>query len=174
MLRLSVAIILSFIFNPQSTIWVQKYTKHLTIFLWALPIILFILGVTNTFNIFNIDEEFKLSTKYEFLSNWGDNNSSFIEDTRTPVYKDIIMPAIKENYYIEGHSLARGYPSLMFGELTAEALGGNFLEGERSRSEISILNVFTYMGILGVLSYMSIFIYSSYLAVFVQEIDFYL
>ena len=54
----------------------------------------------------------------------------------------------------------------MFGESTAEALGGDFLEGERPRCEISILNVFTYMGIIGVLLYMSIFIYSSYLAVF--------
>lgn len=166
LLRLSIAIILSLIFNPDSKTWIQKCIKPITICLWLTPIILFILGVTNLFNIFNIDDELKLSTKYEFLSNWGNNEDSFVEDTRTPVYKDIITPAIENNYYIFGHSLARGYPSSMFGELTAEALGGDFLHGERSRSEISILNVFTYMGILGVISYMSIFIYSSYLAVF--------
>lgn len=169
LLRLGIAIIISLLFNTNiKTINYNKYIKPITIGLWLLPIILFISGITNTFNIFNIDEEFELSPKYTFLTNWGgeDNSGTFVEDTRTPVYKDIILPAIENNYYIWGHSLARGYPSTMFGESTAEALGGDFLEGERPRCEISILNVFTYMGIIGVLLYMSIFIYSSYLAVF--------
>lgn len=169
LLRLSVAIILGLIFCSNSFIFIHKIIKPLTIIFWLIPIIFFILGITGTFNVFNIDEELELSTKYEILTNFGEDKKSFAEDTRTPVYKDILSSAIQGDYYIFGHSIARGYKSYMFGEQTAEALGGDFLEGERPRSEISILNVFTYMGILGFLLYMFIFICSSYLAVFCSK-----
>lgn len=169
LLRLSVAIILGIMFCSNSFSFFHKITKPLTVILWIVPIILFVLGITGIFNIFNIDEELNLSTRYEILNNVGDNNQSFVEDTRTPVYIDIIESAVEGDYYIFGHSIARGYTSFMFGEQTAEALGGNFLHDERQRSEISILNIFTYMGIIGVLLYMSIFIYSSYLAVFCSK-----
>ena len=73
--------------------------------------------------------------------------------------------ALQNHYIIQGHSLARGYDSIMFGEALNEAMGNQF-RGERPASETCILNVFTYMGIIGVILYMLIFMRSTFLAIF--------
>lgn len=78
---------------------------------------------------------------------------SLTVDTRTFLYAETLNSAIKHNYIIQGHSLARGYESYSFGDTDLISKK----RGERSECEVSILNVFTRMGIIGVTLYFTIF-----------------
>ena len=165
-IRFSVALIIGLLFTYKySRIILLKYLKIVFFVFSFLPIIFFVLAVTDTFNILNIDEELSLSQKYEIFKSDKETSGSALYDTRTLIYAEVLGSAINNNYVIQGHSLARGYQSLMFGDAVDEAMGG-MLKGERPGSETCILNVFTYMGGIGLFLYMLIFLKSSYLAIF--------
>lgn len=104
-----------------------------------------------------------------FQSN--EDNNSILDDTRTLVYTEVLNDAQKNNYIIQGHSLARGYYSPIFNDFINKNSDG-LLKGERAACEVCILNVFTYMGIIGVILYMSIFIKSTYIAMFKSNNDY--
>lgn len=145
----SICFIYPHIFKP-------KILKLLSFVLLLLPIILFILGATNLFNIFKIEEYLKLDNKkIEVQNSYGEKGEteSLTADTRTFLYVETISSSIKHNYYIQGHSLARGYESAWFRSTDLTSFG----RGERHASEVSILNVYTYMGIIGVLLYFGVF-----------------
>ena len=145
----SICFIYPHIFKP-------KILKLLSFILLLLPIILFILGATNLFNIFKIEEYLKLDNKkIEVQNSYGEKGEteSLTADTRTFLYVETISSSIKHNYYIQGHSLARGYESPWFRGTDLTSYG----RGERGSCEVSILNVYTYMGIIGVLLYFGIF-----------------
>ena len=80
-----------------------------------IPFIFFTLGVTNTFNIFKIEEELGLEDKYTLANSKGTEYSALI-DTRTFLYAEEISSAINNNYVILGRSIARGYDSAAFGK----------------------------------------------------------
>ena len=165
-IRFSVAFIIGVLFiweNSRNVL--LRQIKKIYVVLSLVPILFFILAITNIFNILNIDEEFGLSQKYEIFQSDKDANGSALEDTRTLVYIEVLNSALQNHYIIQGHSLARGYDSIMFGEALNEAMGNQF-RGERPASETCILNVFTYMGIIGVILYMLIFMRSTFLAIF--------
>ncbi len=126
------------------------------------PIILFSLGVTNTFNVFRIEEEFKLNDKYIIKSSDGKEFSA-LTDTRTFLYIEEIQSAINNNYVIMGRSIARGYDSPSFGDWADETM--HLSRGERPSCETSILNIFNYFGVIGVILYFFIFYSATYLAI---------
>lgn len=145
----SICFVYPHIFKP-------KILKLFSFTLLLLPIILFILGVANIFNIFKIEEYLKLDNKeIEVQSAYGEKGEteSLTADTRTFLYLETISSSIKHNYFIQGHSLARGYESPWFRGTDLTSYG----RGERHASEVSILNVYTYMGIIGVLLYFGVF-----------------
>lgn len=141
----------------------RKHQFKTTIALWIAPILFFCLATFGNFNIFNIEEEFQLTERWKLKTEKTATNDVAFEDTRTSLYKEVISSAIVKDYWILGHSLARGYYSKWFSKQKDAPVKA--LESERPSCESSILNVFTYMGVIGVILYMAIFVYSSYLAV---------
>lgn len=146
----------------------KRWQKKIIYFLWATPVVLFILGATGVFNIFNIEEEFGLEGKYMMTSYGSDEEDSALADTRTFLYVEEINSAIDNNYVIYGRSMARGYDSAAFGASADESMKlkfGDSGRGERGHAEASILNIFNFFGLIGVLIYMWIFVAASYKAV---------
>lgn len=146
--------------------WIQGYLYRfygiIYILLLASPLIFLILGITGIFNIFQIEKELGLEDKFTMETS-SENEISALVDTRTFIYAEEIYSAIKHNYVIQGHSIARGYESKAFQGIDKD-LGLN--RGERASSEVSIMNIFNYMGIIGVVIYFLIFASSSYKALF--------
>ncbi len=126
------------------------------------PIILLILGITNTFNIFKIGEELGIDEKYTMTNSSGEKYSA-LTDTRTLLYVEQIESALKHDYVIYGRSIARGHDSALFGDFVDEQTGTS--RGERQKCETSILNIFNYFGLVGVLIYFIIFAKASYTAI---------
>ncbi|ANH80631.1 hypothetical protein A8C56_06220 [Niabella ginsenosidivorans] len=133
-------------------------------FLCALPVVLLILGITGTFNLF----EDMASNKGKYVEKKvvggevvEDDISS---DTRTFIYTEVIQSAVKHRYIVWGRTPARGNDSESFGYLMAEGLKtGKY---ERFRNEVCFPNVFTWLGLVGLLLYMFIYLKSAYLAIY--------
>ena len=162
MLKFSVCLILgvtalfSFLWKKEKRIW------GITISMFIAPIVFFVLGVTGIFNVFKIEEELGLEGKYEMKSSDGEGYSALV-DTRTFLYVEELQSAINNKYVLLGHSIARGYDSVFFGDWVNQAMG--IKRGERPSCETSILNVFNYFGIIGVIMYFIIFLRASFLAI---------
>ncbi len=164
-IRFSVAFIIGILFMWKSSRNILlKHLKIIYIVFSLIPIVFFILATTNVFNILNIDEELGLSQKYEMFQSDKEANGSALADTRTSVYIEVLNSALQNHYVTQGHSLARGYESVIFNDVINESSDG-LLNGERPGCETCILNVFTYMGIIGVILYMLIFLRSTFLAI---------
>lgn len=131
--------------------------RLLHVLLLAIPFILLYLGLSQTFNIFNIKEELKIENK-------TDKQEEQLADTRTFLYVEEIQSAFKYNYVILGRSIARGYESEWFGEWADRTMG--IKRGERQSCEVCVLNIFNYMGIIGVFLYFFIFLKASTLAIY--------
>lgn len=128
------------------------------------PIVLLILGLSGTFNIF----EGLSSNKGKYVEKKVVNGQVVEEDitadTRTFIYKEVIESALKHNYVIWGRTPARGNDSMTFGTIQAEELKtGKY---ERHGNELCHTNVFTWLGLIGLFLYSLIYLRSSYLAVY--------
>lgn len=131
---------------------------------YAAPIILLILGISGTFNIF----EDLASNKGKYVERKIVDGKAVTEDlsadTRTFLYQEVITSALKHHYVIWGRTPARGNDSMLFGKYTAEELKtGKY---ERHSNEVCHPNVFTWLGLIGVILYSLIYLRSSYLAVY--------
>lgn len=139
-----------------------KLLEKVRIIIFILPLILFILAVTNVFNVFKINEYLK--GEYTVVGTDNEGNRVELEvtnDTRTFIYTEVITSAVKYNYWLFGRTPARGNESFTFGVMEYE-LTRRF---ERLSNEVGILNVFTWTGIIGVILYLLVFFKASYLAV---------
>lgn len=155
MLKFSVTLFLgiAFIFVGKKKYFL-KLAKTICVTLFIAPFIFLYLGLSGTFNIFQIDEELGFEGKYT-MKTTDDEDISALADTRTFLYVEEISSAVKYNYYVFGRSIARGYESFAFGQGIDEDLGVK--RGERGSCETSILNIFNYFGIFGVLVYLLVF-----------------
>jgi hypothetical protein len=127
------------------------------------PFFFLFLGITNKFNVFQIDKY--ISGNYEEKKKIGNQVivADLKSDTRTFLYREVIISAIKNKYVIIGRSPARGNESDVFGLYAAEELKtGRY---ERYGNEVSILNIFTWTGLVGVILYFLVFLKASYLAI---------
>lgn len=129
--------------------------------LFSLPFILFSLAVTGNFNIFKMDEYLGSDLKTERTNSvTGEKTTEDLtDDTRTPLYLEVLATAKKYNTWILGRSPARGNETELFAEL--KKITGR---QERQGNEVAILNVFTWTGLVGVFFYFIIFYSASYLA----------
>lgn len=145
-------------------LFLDKFFKAIHITFFITPVILLILGLSGTFNIFKVGDYIK--GDYTIQSNeTGDERELNLKgDTRTFIYVETISSAIKYDYVIQGRTPARGYESYYFGDYTKYELGTGKLE--RFSSEVSILNFFTWNGLIGVILYFLVFFYSSFLAIY--------
>lgn len=127
--------------------------------LFATPVVLFILGVTGTFNVFKMDEYIK----GDYVEVRQDSQGEVIEDdlkadTRTFLYEEVLGTAQKYGTWWLGRSPARGNETLHFAEL-AEVTG----RPERLLNEVAILNVFTWTGSIAVFLYGWVFLQAGWL-----------
>lgn len=127
-------------------------------------IMLLVLGITGTFNIFtDMDSN---SGKYveKKVVNGEQVEDDLAADTRTFIYVEVLQSALRNDYVLCGRSLARGNDSNWFGSFMAEDLKtGKY---ERYKNELCHLNIFTWLGVIGMLLYSLIYFRSSFLAVY--------
>jgi hypothetical protein len=132
-------------------------------FLLVLPFLLFFLGLIGIFNVFKIDEYFG-EQKTKTVSVTGvKSEENLTDDTRTFLYVEVIESALKHNYVLFGRTPARGNDTIVFADFNLDTFKTG--KQERFANEVSILNIFTWLGIVGVILYFLIFIRSSYLAI---------
>ncbi|WP_299319568.1 hypothetical protein [uncultured Maribacter sp.] len=141
-----------------------KIGRNFTLFA---PIILFILGVTNIFNIFKMDEYIDGEFSYGTTNAEGEyKEASLVADTRTFLYEESILSAIKNKTVLFGRSFARGYDS-NWEARRQEKAGKIITTNEVDRiSEVAVINIFTWMGLLGVFLYFLIFVKATSLAIY--------
>lgn len=159
-LKFGVPLIVLIIYYLQDKISV-KTLQVIRITLFITPFIFLVLGVTNTFNIFDTSEYLG-----EFHIEGTDYDGSVGEfditgDTRTFIYVEVLESAMNNNYWLLGRTPARGNDSESFGPESYEITGRD----ERTGNEVGVLNVFTWTGIIGVILYMLIFYKASFLAI---------
>lgn len=127
-------------------------------------IVLLVLGITGTFNIFT--DMSSNSGKYveKKVVNGEHVEEDLASDTRTFIYIEVLQSALDHDYVLFGRSLARGNDSYSFGSFMAEELKtGKY---ERYQNELCHLNIFTWLGVIGALLYSLIYFKSSYLALY--------
>lgn len=129
---------------------------------FILPLIFFILGVTNLFNVFNMNDYLKKEVTSTGVNIYGERSEvSLTVDTRTFLYEEVLQSAKHNNYWMLGRTPARGNDSMTFGLMGFESTG----RYERVTNEIGLANVFTWTGIVGVILYLALFYHASFLAV---------
>lgn len=131
--------------------------------LTLVPWLLFFLAVSGIFNVFKIDEYIKT----DYVATTTDATGEVIEqeitqDSRTPIYEEVLNSAQNNNYWFIGRSPARGNDIVNLIQYLNEDIDDRM---ERRSNEASVLNVFTWTGILGVLLYFLVFYRASWLAV---------
>jgi hypothetical protein len=140
----------------------RKILNTIRIAFLAAPFFFFILGASNIYNIFNLEKSIGEITTEQLIEGQKYEVNLTI-DSRTFLYKEVINSAIENNYIIWGRTPARGNDSETFGfEINkAHNLGKN----ERYDNEVSVLNLFTWLGLIGVFLYFLIFVKATYLAI---------
>lgn len=147
--------------------WNHSYylLKFARLFFFASPFVFSYLLLTDEYNVFQMEEFLGEDTYYLTDTQTGEQ-VSLVTDTRTFIYEEELSSAIRNDYVIQGRSMARGYESPFFSWMVEEQMYGDFHAGERYASEVSILNVFNYFGLIGVTLYFIIFWFATKKALF--------
>ena len=127
------------------------------------PLVLLVLAATNIFNVFKLDEyigDYNINTQ---SVSGRVKKESLTSDTRTLLYVEVLVSAIKNEYILLGRTPSRGNDSKLFGYSVAKLIHSE--KHERFSNEVSILNIFTWMGAIGVVLYFLVFFKATYLAI---------
>ena len=154
-----------------TTLWLpellRKITNHTLHFVfYVLPIVLLILGLTGTFNIFQ-DLSSVESTEVTMTFTGNDDeevvvNEDLTADTRTALYEEVIASAIMGDYVLFGNTVGRG--NTHNGEWSQDIEG--YDDSERLMNEAMMLNIFTWMGLIGIILYTLMYLQASCLGIF--------
>lgn len=151
-IRICIALVLAFSYR-----FVLNYTRFFVALhkmLFILPIILFILGVTSSFNIFNMQSYIDKKVVVEGVTGTSEN---MLADTRTFLYQETLTSMNKHNSFLFGEGGCGKYESLAF--------KNDLFGAYRYASEVGILNTLLYSGIIGVLLYALVFYKATRLAI---------
>lgn len=148
--------------------WGRKFISNKLLKLGAITIvvatiILLVLGITGTFNIFS-----DTSSKYEGRNvlDEGDSQADISSDTRTFIYVEVLSSAVNNNYVFLGRTPARGNDTEFFYSLADDLQSTRAvknLKHERPSNEVCFPNIFTWLGLIGMLLYVAIYLYAGYL-----------
>ena len=152
--------LLIYYFKPFQKI---KFLKIIHILIFVSPLTLVVMGLTNTFNVLKMNEYVSGTYTGTGTVRGEERELSLTADTRTFLYEETISSAIKNNYILFGRTPARGYDSKFFGNWSKFRLRTGKME--RFASEVSIMNIFTWMGLVGVFMYMLVFYKASRMAI---------
>ncbi|MDA9017972.1 hypothetical protein N9H40_00475 [bacterium] len=133
--------------------WIRKI-------LMIAPIVLFTLAITGVFNVFKMEEYIQGDYTAQSTKDGELTKENLLADSRTFLYKEVLLSALVNNYWLIGRSPARGNDTVRW-ESQTEISGRN----ERFGNETGILNIFTWTGIIGVILYFLVFYRATYLAV---------
>lgn len=160
-LKFSIPLVILLIYYFRKSISV-KMIESIRISLFAIPLLLFALGVSGVFNIFKMSDYFKDEITAIGTDESGSRSEVDITvDTRSFIYSEVLQSAINNQYWLIGRTPARGNDSFTFGAIDYELTRRN----ERLGNEVAVANVFTWTGIIGLILYMLIFYSASWLAV---------
>lgn len=151
-IRICVALLIAFSYR-----FVINYTRFFVVLhkvLFVLPIVLFILGVTGSFNIFNMQSYIDREVVVEGAAGATEN---MLADTRTFLYQETLTSMNKHNSFLFGEGGCGKYESLAF--------KNDLFGAYRYASEVGVLNTLLYSGIIGVLLYALVFYKASRLAI---------
>jgi len=121
--------------------------------LFAVPLVLFNLAVTNQYNIF---KEI-LGDEGYMIDNEGQLEQNFMADTRTGLYVDVLSSLSQSENWLLGEGAGGKYQTERF----------DYLGDGRGRygSEVGILNILLYHGIIGVVIYFLLLFSVSFIAI---------
>lgn len=96
------------------------------------------------------------------------NRDAVNKDTRSLIFYDVFNSALKNDYWLIGHTPARGneigVSSLLFMRSYSDDVVFN--KGERHRNEMLHLNVFTWEGLIGLILYSLLYMRASFLSIY--------
>lgn len=156
-------ILFSLLFLVRSKM-ILRLLKPIRLIFLFLPFVLLYLGISNVFNVFKMKEYISTDLKVQSKNEEWEGDGDLTVDTRTFLYDEVLLSALRNNYVVLGRSPARGNDSLHFGPSIDEELNRN--KGERFANEVGILNIFTWTGILGVLFYFLVFVRATFLGLY--------
>lgn len=151
-IRICVALVIAFSYR-----FIINYTRFFVALhkvLFVLPVVLFILGVTGSFNIFNMQSYIDREVVVEGAAGATEN---MLADTRTFLYQETLTSMDKHNSFLFGEGGCGKYESLAF--------KNDLIGAYRYGSEVGFLNTLLYSGIIGVLLYALVFYKASRLAI---------
>ena len=161
-IKFVVPFLLSFLFYFKRFLKLKIF-KIILLSGFSLPFVFLILGLTNIFNVFQMDKYIKGNYIEKRIDGNQVDEINLKSDTRTFLYKEVIFSAVKNKYVLIGRTPSRGNESEIFGTHAAEELKtGRY---ERYSNEVSILNIFTWTGLLGLILYLLVFLKAAYLAI---------
>lgn len=149
-LTVAVALCLSFWWISRHQHIISTIHKALTV----LPFFLLFLGLSGTFNVFDMDSY--VSSKVEIKNSEG-KKENLLADTRTGLYKECLSSMEKKGSFIFGEGGCGKYHSIWFQN---KQIGKN-----RYASEVGALNILLYSGIVGLFLCWMVFVYASYKAI---------
>ena len=120
--------------------WDKFYYKirHVVWLFIIAPFVLFFLGVTNAFNVFEMDK---------YINNKSLSEGT-IADTRTMVYAEVLYSAVQNKYIVWGRGIGKGYESLFQERRASEDNSATTIQSMERQSEVGIHNIFTWGGIV--------------------------
>lgn len=135
-----VCLIIGFCINRE---FLFKCVKPLVWAFVTLPFLLLYLGISGTFNIFEMEQYIKDKSVSE----------GTITDTRTIVYVEVLSSAINNSYVVWGRGIGRGYESTFQEGRSSDNRNATALSSSERDSEVGIHNIFTWGGIVYVIIY---------------------
>ena len=124
--------------------------KTLFYLLMMIPVFLWVLAFTGTFNVLAFEDYIEEDMSTESAGN-------FLDDTRTFLYEEAYYSAVKHDYVIQGRTPCYGYDSFFVEEAEGrKGVGGALhVRGQMMQrvSEVGIVNLFTWCGLMGCLIY---------------------
>jgi hypothetical protein len=133
----------------------KSWLKVIHLLIFALPLLLLVLGVTGEYNVF---EKTSQNNTYTIKAQKGDlGTENLAADTRTFLYVEVLSSMVKNGTLLIGEGATGKYKSDYF-DTFADHRG-------RYGSEVGFLNLLLYSGIIGVIIYFLILFLSSYYAI---------
>lgn len=112
--------------------------RQLVWLLVAAPFFLFFMGISGTFNIFEMDQYIKTKSVRE----------GTISDTRTFLYVEVLSSAVDNDYIVWGRGIGRGYESHFQERRSSDKSNVTDLGASERQSEVGIHNIFTWGGVV--------------------------
>lgn len=134
----------------------KKIAKLICAFLISCPLLLFILGISGFFNVFDMESYMgNYDVEMSYTSEGEERGRSMIKDTRTFVYAELLESTIENDSWLLGRHPSRGYTSIKYQDELDENSG--MFNTERMNVEVGILGIYLWTGIIGYLIYSAFF-----------------